>query len=622
MAEKLTIEINGDVKKYKKSLKDAEKETSKFSGSISKLAAPTAIAVAGIGAAIAGAVNEAGKIEGITTQFEVLTGSAKEAANIVKDLQEFSANTPFQFAGIAKTAQQLIGFGFEAEDVKDKLQQIGDVASAVGKPIDEIGLIFGQVSAAGKLTGERLLQFQERAVPIGPAIAKTMGVAETAVKDLVSQGKVSFEIFEKSFASLSQEGGIAFEGMIKQSKTFGGLLSTVSDNISLFAADVGKELLPAAKAIATEFLNVLKNIRETDNFIVRSAKFWGKIIKDSFTTDSKEAARSLSEINKELEKVDQNIATLESQIEAGKDSSFYNSFLGGAKDDMQEYGNSLARRTELLKEQAEAEQLLADTKREEELEKDQEHEENKHAIKDASKERDLEREAEIEKIKKDKLKNLFDAKRKLEVEDLKASVKENNQRLKDEVKHGKALAQAKAFFRSQEFKGSMMLLDNLATLGAAGSKRLGRIAQVASMARATMNIAQGVTKALADFGPILGPALAASTIAAGAVQLQVISQQKFRKGGMFTGGIPGMDSIPAVVQQGEIIAPTKNFEEVIGSVRAKREAENLGGGAVGANQTVEVLVSYDSPEASQIVTISQVEDTALGISQDSFKESV
>ena len=69
-------------------------------------------------------------------------------------------------------------------------------------------MIYGQVAAAGKLTGERLLQFQERAIPLGPAIAKTMGVAESSVKKMVSDGKVQFADFERAFNSMSETGGL------------------------------------------------------------------------------------------------------------------------------------------------------------------------------------------------------------------------------------------------------------------------------------------------------------------------------------------------------------------------------------------------------------------------------
>jgi hypothetical protein len=89
-----------------------------------------------------------------------------------------------------------------------------------------------------------------------------------------------------------------------------------------------------------------------------------------------------------------------------------------------------------------------------------------------------------------------------------------------------------------------------------------------------MNTAVAVTKAL-TFGPILGPALAASAALAGGVQIAKINAQQFAQGGMYTGGLAGIDSIPAVLQPKELVAPSKNFEEVIGSVRAQREAQTI-----------------------------------------------
>ncbi len=91
----------------------------------------------------------------------------------MSDLQQFAATTPFQLPGLANAASQLLSFGFAQEEVIDRLKVLGDIAAGSGSDIKEITLIFGQVAAAGKLTGERLLQLQERAIPIGPAIAET-----------------------------------------------------------------------------------------------------------------------------------------------------------------------------------------------------------------------------------------------------------------------------------------------------------------------------------------------------------------------------------------------------------------------------------------------------------------
>ena len=103
-------------------------------------------------------VDEAAKLEQIETRFQVLTGSADEARKVIKDLTEFTAKTPFRLEGVADSAAQLLSFGFQTEEIVDRLQVLGDIAAGSGSALQEIALIFGQVSAAGKLTGERLLQ--------------------------------------------------------------------------------------------------------------------------------------------------------------------------------------------------------------------------------------------------------------------------------------------------------------------------------------------------------------------------------------------------------------------------------------------------------------------------------
>lgn len=205
-------------------------------------------------------------LEDLTTQFEVLTGSAGTANQLVAELQEFSAATPFQLEDIGRATSRLISFGFSVEEAKSSLSDIGDVAAASGSNLGELSLIFGQVSAAGKLTGERLLQLQERAIPIGPAIAKTMGVAESSVRELVSQGKVDFETFEKAFQSLNDEGEFAFEGMIKRSQTLSGRISTLTDNFSLLTANIGAKFAPLFKTAVTAVTNFIQAISESKGF--------------------------------------------------------------------------------------------------------------------------------------------------------------------------------------------------------------------------------------------------------------------------------------------------------------------------------------------------------------------
>jgi len=271
--ERLVFSIEATNKKFRDAINDSAKRTENLEANLSSVATKAGLAFAGLSASVGFFVNEAAKIETINTQFEVLTGSVLGAEKAVSQLQELSASTPFAFEDIAAAGKQLLGFGFSVDSLTENLSNLGDVAAASGTPIQELSLIFGQVRAAGKLTGERLLQLQERAIPIGPALAKSFGVAESSIRELVSSGKVDFETFQEAFRSLSQEGGFAFNGLEKQSQTLQGQISTLGDNFSLLSSELGAQFLPIAKQVTTALIDVFKGLRENPELLKTAANF-------------------------------------------------------------------------------------------------------------------------------------------------------------------------------------------------------------------------------------------------------------------------------------------------------------------------------------------------------------
>jgi len=208
-----------------------------------------------------GGVFEAGiTLERLETQFQTLLGSSKAASDQIKELQDFAATTPFQLEGLASATQKLLAFGIEQTEIIDKLKQLGDAAASSGSDLGELARIYGQIRAATRLTGERLLQLEERAIPIGPALAKSLGVAESSVRDLVREGKVSFEIFEEAFRSLSEESGVFANGTVRLSQTVGGLLSTLSDNFFNLSSRIAKEFAPVIKFVIADTISLVQSL--------------------------------------------------------------------------------------------------------------------------------------------------------------------------------------------------------------------------------------------------------------------------------------------------------------------------------------------------------------------------
>ncbi|MCK5608293.1 phage tail tape measure protein [Candidatus Pacearchaeota archaeon] len=204
------------------------------------------------------------------------------------------------------------------------------------------------------------------------------------------------------------------------------------------------------------------------------------------------------------------------------------------------------------------------------------------------------------KLQKLKDKNLIKASQE--------KIKEDKKQDEDKKKEKKKLDSDKKKSRAASLQATQNFLAVGADLARDGSKTQKAImttsAIISTFTAATQSLAQAPFPA--------NIALAASITAIGLANIAKINGAKFAKGGMFTGGIPGVDSIPAVVQAGEVVVPTKNFEEVIGSTRAARAANQEGAG-FGTPQ--EIMIGFQSEEAADILTLQDNENTALGINR-------
>ncbi len=107
--------------------------------------------------------------------------------------------------------------------------------------------------------------------------------------------------------------------------------------------------------------------------------------------------------------------------------------------------------------------------------------------------------------------------------------------------------------------------------------------KAAAIATSIINTAQGVTKALSheDF------VTAAIIAAAGALEIITIKKQKFAHGGLVTGGIPGVDSVPALLTPGEAVIPKRLVDAVLSApVRSLGPAGFAGPGGGGGSRTI------------------------------------
>jgi hypothetical protein len=166
---------------------------------------------------------------------------------------------------------------------------------------------------------------------------------------------------------------------------------------------------------------------------------------------------------------------------------------------------------------------------------------------------------------------------------------------------------------SKRVKNFKSTLGHISSLMSESSRELFFIGKAAAVAQATMDGISAVMKALTGAPWPWNLVLAAGAGLASAVQmhklLAVGPPKKMAEGGIVTGGIRGVDSVPIMAMPGELIVPTKNFEETVNAVGGSRNKEIFGN-----ESTTKVLIGFDGEEAGQVLTARQIENQALGIS--------
>ena len=224
--------------------KGLEKGIDNIGGSFNRLKsiATKALGAIGFGSLVKEGVQYNATVEQLQTSFEVMTGSATKATDIVEKLKEIGAKTPFEFTGLAETTQLLMNYGFEADDAISKMQMLGDISQGSADKMNRIATAYGQMSSAGKVALEDVKQMIEAGFNPLQEISQTTGESMASLYDRISKGTISIEEITASMERSTSAGGKYFQSMEKQSQTLNGQWSTLKDNFSNLLGSVLKPL--------------------------------------------------------------------------------------------------------------------------------------------------------------------------------------------------------------------------------------------------------------------------------------------------------------------------------------------------------------------------------------------
>lgn len=278
-----TSQLRRELDAVQKELSDINKTTKETEKSISSFAsvlkqAGTTLATLGIGAGLLEfaktTFNATAELERLQISFTTFLGSSERAKQVLKDLEDFSISTPFESTQVQNAGRSLLAFGVPAKDLTETLRMLGDISAGTGKDFNELASIFGKAKTQGVVQGEELNQLAEAGVPIYSKLAEVLNIAEGDVRKFGEQGKISFLDLQQALKLLTTEGEKgSFFGLTEQlSTSLTGRLSTLSDEFTKLARDIGTNLKPAFAGAIEGGLQFIEFIRAIPKFVRDNAQ--------------------------------------------------------------------------------------------------------------------------------------------------------------------------------------------------------------------------------------------------------------------------------------------------------------------------------------------------------------
>lgn len=314
---KMFQQLNSDVKAMRKSLDSIDsknvrrvaddletvsKQSKKATGGIKGFAdkcnkmtgALSAIAAVQLGSVFTGmaggilnmgvaSVQAAAQMRQYEIAFQTMLKSAEAGTQMLRDLQQFAAETPFDVPGVVSAGQQLMAFGFKAEEIIPMLTNLGDAASGLGlgtEGVSRLAYALGQMQTSGKLNAQDMMQLTSAGISAWDMLAQAAGKTVAEMKDLCSKGAIDSKAAVQTIVAGMNE---QFGGMMaKTSDEVAGLLANIEETAGNTSAAVGKYLTEAfnIKGILKDVSDRLGEFQQKMQTATEQGKSLGDVIKE------------------------------------------------------------------------------------------------------------------------------------------------------------------------------------------------------------------------------------------------------------------------------------------------------------------------------------------------------
>lgn len=220
-------------------------------------------------------VQTRGQFQQLEIAFETMLGSASKSKQLMDQMTETAAKTPFDLAGVAAGAKQLMAYGLAADKVNDTLVKLGNIAAGLSIPLSDIVYLYGTTMVQGRLYTQDVRQFTGRGIPLVKELAAAYGVTTEKIQQMVTEGKIGFADVEKVLNKMTSAGGQFYNLMEKQSASLTGMISNLEDAWDVSLNKIGERNQDTFAAAISGATTVVENLDTIVNVLKAVAIGYG-----------------------------------------------------------------------------------------------------------------------------------------------------------------------------------------------------------------------------------------------------------------------------------------------------------------------------------------------------------
>lgn len=216
------------------------------------------------------------EFESMETSLKVLLGGNEERlSNIMGQIKEYALASPLNTKDMVGAVQMMTSFGIEAEKSIDYLKAIGDVSMGDAGKFNSLALAFSQMSSAGKLMGQDLMQMVNAGFNPLEEISRKTGKSIGELKNEMSKGAITSKMVQDAFISATSAGG-KFYGMASEgAKTLNGQISMLQESFDNMFNEIGSKGEGVVMSAVQAATSLVENYEHVGRVIVGLATSFG-----------------------------------------------------------------------------------------------------------------------------------------------------------------------------------------------------------------------------------------------------------------------------------------------------------------------------------------------------------